>query len=174
MPEASPSAGSPEVSAEASPEGCAEAPGAAGVSLGPHSAKKLSAGTTNARRLTAPVLLKLKVIFWALPSWTASRLLGRTAAALSLPPRTRLPPAGTVRSPFSPLAGFSSADLSVPATVTDSRVWSLSPLLNRVAETTAGPVDSRSGWVMTTAFWTLMSPTDVAALSGLISSVWAL
>ncbi|CAM5283670.1 hypothetical protein SVIOM342S_01600 [Streptomyces violaceorubidus] len=62
----------------------------------------------------------------------------------------------------------------MPDTVTDSRVWSLSPPLNRVAETTAGPVDFRSGWVMTTAFWTLMSPTEVAALSGLISSVWAL
>src|SRR5690606_40042579 len=37
-----------------------------------------------------------------------------------------------------------------------------------------GPVDSRSGWVMTTTFWALMSPTVVAALSGLTWRVSAL
>ncbi|MCG8966845.1 hypothetical protein JRC61_14075 [Streptomyces sp. CL12-4] len=109
--------------------------------------------------------------FCALPSWMASRLLGRTAEALSLPPRIREPPAGTVRA-LPPLAGLSSAVL--PATVMESSVWSVEPLLNRVAETTAGPVDSRSGCVMTSAFWILRSPTEVAALSGLISRVWAL
>lgn len=182
MPAAdSPSAGAPEVwpsdgSPEVSCEGCPDAPGAAGTSLGPQSEKKLSAGTTNAFRLTSPVLLKVKVISCALPSLMASRLLGRTAEALSLPPMTTEPPAGTVRPlpPFSPFAGFSSADLSVPSTVMDSSVWSVLPLLNRVAETTAGPVDSRSGCVMTIAFWIWRSPTVVAALSGLISSVWAL
>lgn len=30
-----------------------------------------------------------------------------------------------------------------------------------------------SGWVMTSAFWILMLPTEVAALSGLTSNVWA-
>lgn len=48
------------------------------------------------------------------------------------------------------------------------------PLLKTVAEITAGPVDVVSGWVMTRAFWILMSPTLVAALSGLTSSVCAL
>src|SRR5690606_16797248 len=57
---------------------------------------------------------------------------------------------------------------------TDSRVWSVLPSLKNVAETTAGPVDSRSGWVMTTTFWALMSPTVVAALSGLTWRVSAL
>ena len=52
-----------------------------------------------------------------------------------------------------------------------SRVWSSVPLLNSVAETTAGPSASGSGWVITFAFWILMSPTVVAALSGLTSSV---
>ncbi len=117
------------------------------------------------------------MIFCALPSWMASRLLGRTAEALPSPPRIREPPAGTVRppsAPFWPLAGFSSAVLSVPSTVMDWRVWSVRLLLNRVAETTAGPVDSRSGCVMTIAFWIWMSPTVVAALSGLMFSVSAL
>lgn len=76
--------------------------------------------------------------------------------------------------PFWPLAGESWAPLSAPSTVTESRVWSVSLPLKMVAATTAGPVDSRSGWVMTVAFWILMSPTWTAALSGLISSVWAL
>src|SRR5690606_41438372 len=53
----------------------------------------------------SPVLLKVKVTFCALPSWTASRLLGRTAEALSAPPRISEPPAGTVRLP--PSAGVS-------------------------------------------------------------------
>ena len=39
--------------------------------------------------------------------------------------------------------------------------------------TTAGPFAVRSGWVTTVAFWILISPTDVAALSGLTSSVCA-
>ncbi len=130
------------------------------------------AGTTKARRLTLPVLLKVKVIFWALPSWTASRPLGSVADALSLPPRISEPPAGTVR--LWPLAGFSSAEVPLLSRVTDWRVWSVRPELNTVAEITAGPVDWRSGWVMTRAFWILMSPTLVAALSGLISRVWAL
>lgn len=47
------------------------------------------------------------------------------------------------------------------------------PLLNSVAETTAGPSAECSGWVMTFAFWTLMSPMVVAAVSGLTLSVAA-
>lgn len=54
---------------------------------------------------------------------------------------------------------------------TDCRVSFVLPVLKRVAEITAGPVDFRSGWVMTRAFCTLMLPTVVAALSGLISRV---
>ncbi len=73
-----------------------------------------------------------------------------------------------------PLAGLSSAVLPVPGRVMDSSVSAVLPELKKVAEIAAGPVDSRSGWVITTAFWILMSPTLVAALSGLISSVWAL
>src|SRR5690606_9741853 len=88
------------------------ASGAAGTLLGPQSVKKASAGTTNAWRDTSPVLLKVKVTFCALPSWTASRLLGRTAEALSAPPRISEPPAGTVRLP--PSAGVSFAVLPVP------------------------------------------------------------
>ncbi len=47
------------------------------------------------------------------------------------------------------------------------------PLLNSVATTTAGPVAVRSGWVTMFAFWILMSPMVVAALSGLTLSVAA-
>lgn len=71
-----------------------------------------------------------------------------------------------------PVAGVISAVPS-PPTLTASRVWGVRPLLNTVAEITAGPVDVASGWVMTRAFCTLMSPTVVAALSGLTPSVWA-
>ncbi len=38
---------------------------------------------------------------------------------------------------------------------------------------TAGPLAVVSGWVMTSAFCTLMTPTETAALSGLTSSVCA-
>ncbi len=48
------------------------------------------------------------------------------------------------------------------------------PSLKRVAATTAGPSSPPSGCVMTLTFWTLMLPTEVAALSGLILSVSAL
>lgn len=49
----------------------------------------------------------------------------------------------------------------------------MEPLLNSVAVTTAGPLAPRTGWVTTFTFWILMSPDDVAALSGLTSSVCA-
>lgn len=65
-----------------------------------------------------------------------------------------------------------------PSTVMESRVWAWRMSeLNRVAEITAGPAasepDSVRGWVMTSAFCTLMVPTETAALSGLTSSVCA-
>ncbi|CAM5330832.1 hypothetical protein SALBM217S_00333 [Streptomyces griseoloalbus] len=122
-------------------------------------------------RLTSPVSLKVKVIFWALPSWTASRLLGQRGGGVALAAEDQAA-AGRHDQVAVALGGGSSAVLPVPGTVTDSRVWSLSPELKRVAETTAGPVDSRSGWVMTVAFCTWMSPTVVDALSGWICRVW--
>lgn len=121
--------------------------------------------------MTAPVLLKVKVMSCASPFLTASRLFGRTAEALPAPPMTSEPWAGTVSAPL-PLAGLSSADLPVPSRVMESSVCGSSSALKTVAETTAGPVDSRSGWVITTTFCSLISPTWAAALSGLISRVW--
>lgn len=109
--------------------------------------------------------------FWASPSFMASRLPVRTAEALFSPPRSSEPPAGIER--FLPLAAVSSA-VPAPSTVMESSVCAVLPLLNTVAEIAAGPVDSSAGWVMTTAFWILMSPTVVAALSGLTPRVWAL
>ncbi len=64
-----------------------------------------------------------------------------------------------------PSAGVSSTVALVPGRVTASRVSALSPSLKRVADTTDGPWAPAPGWVMTTAFCTLIVPTDVAALS---------
>lgn len=88
------------------------------------------------------------------------------------PPRMTWPVSEMVSLP-PPLAGVIWATPSPPI-LTESRVCGVRPLLKTVAETTAGPVDVASGWVMTRAFWILMSPTLVAALSGLTSSVCAL
>ena len=54
-----------------------------------------------------------------------------------------------------------------------SRVWSLVPLLKSVAEIDGGALGVALRLGDDVAFWTLMSPTVVAALSGLTSSVWA-
>ncbi|ASY34143.1 hypothetical protein CAC01_16955 [Streptomyces sp. CLI2509] len=121
--------------------------------------------------LTVPVSLKPKATSWTSPSLRASRPLGSFAEALPSPPMMTLPCAGTESEP-EPLAGLRSA--CSPPTASESRVCALALLLKTVARIAAGPLASRSGWVTTVTFWTLTSPTEVAALSGFTSSVWAL
>lgn len=117
--------------------------------------------------------LNLKTRGCTLPVCVASSPFSITADALPLPPKTTRPPAGTTTGP-EPSAGFSCTEPLLPVRVMESRVSALEPVLNTVADTTAGPLASRSGWVMTLTFWILIVPAEVAALSGLTSSVCAL
>lgn len=73
-----------------------------------------------------------------------------------------------------PLAARSFTSTPLPGSVTASSTSRSVPSLNSVAATTAGPSAPPSGWVSTFTFWILMSPTEVAGLSGRILSVSAL
>lgn len=72
-----------------------------------------------------------------------------------------------------PSAAFSTTLPLPPARVMPSRVCSLVPELKSVAETAEGPFLSFAPWLMTSAFWILISPLVTAALSGLIWRVCA-
>ncbi|MFC9296688.1 hypothetical protein [Streptomyces sp. NPDC057010] len=129
-------------------------------------------GTTKASSSTSPVLLSWKTIFWTSPSLAPSAPPSTTAEALPLPPSTTEPPAGTVTLP-SPAAAFRVTLDLPPPRVMPSRVCGLVPELKTVAETAAGPFFSLPPWVITSAFWILISPLVTAALSGLIWRVCA-
>ncbi len=179
---AGPAAGEPDADADgdAAGEPDGEAAGlpdalgpAAGAAVGPKPAYWPVFGTTNALSSTSPALLSWKTTGCASPFSTASLPPSMTAEALPLPPRTIEPPAGTVTLP-APSAGFSTTLALLPGRVTASMVCALVPLLKNVAETTASPPFlSLAPWVITSAFWTLMSPLVTAAVSGLIWSVCA-
>ncbi|WP_435849082.1 hypothetical protein [Streptomyces lavendulocolor] len=114
----------------------------------------------------------MKTTSCAPPFFAVSRPFSITAEALPLPPRRTEPPAGTVIGPEPP-AAVSLTGAFEPGSSIASSVSALAPLLKSIAETTAGPSASGFGCVITTAFWTLTVPTEVAALSGLTPRVWA-